>query len=168
MWIIYNLQTDLQIQTWIQKEGTIWYFVGRAIRRFSKTRVKKTLAKRKISSPHSEPSDSEEELCMKYGFKRPETPVVAITKLIHPSVPTPIHPISISKTQDCTSSEQFIKSWWAFVTHRFWCCSENRRILVLPTKIKQATAWCEWSYGDIILTLLFTWIIIWVVNAWWA
>ena len=58
---IYNLQTDLQIQTWIQKEGTIWYFVGRAIRRFSKTRVKKTLAKRKISSPHSEPSDSEEE-----------------------------------------------------------------------------------------------------------
>ena len=60
MWIIYNLQTDLQIQTWIQKEGTIWYFVGKAIRRFSKTRVKKTLAKKKISSL-GEPSDSEEE-----------------------------------------------------------------------------------------------------------
>ena len=61
-------------------------------------------------SPSAPAPNLSKELCMKYGFKRPETPVVAITKLIHPSVPTPIHPISISKTQDCTSSEQFFKS----------------------------------------------------------
>ena len=61
-------------------------------------------------SPSAPAPNLSEELCMKYGFKRPETPVVAITKLIHPSVPAPIHPISLSKTQDCTSSEQLVKS----------------------------------------------------------
>ena len=47
----------------------------------------------------------------------------------------------------------------------FRCCSWNRRILALPAKIKQATAWRKYSFGDVILTLSPTWMIIWVMNA---
>ena len=67
---------------------------------------------------------------------------------------------SNSKTQDCTSSEQLDKSWWAAL--HAW-------VLVLPSKwkepIKQATAWLEWSLGDVTLTLSLIWIINWVMNA---
>ena len=62
-------------------------------------------------SPSAPAPNLIEELYMKYGFKRTEMPVEVITKWIHPSAPAPIHPISLNKTQDCTSSEQLVKSW---------------------------------------------------------
>ena len=36
IWIRLILQANPQIQTWIQKKGTIWYFVGKEIQKDSK------------------------------------------------------------------------------------------------------------------------------------
>ena len=38
-----------------------------------------------------------DELCKKYGFKRPEPPVVVIAKTVPPSAPAPIPPVSSKK-----------------------------------------------------------------------